>query len=99
MADIDRVCVSTVQLHWLEELYAYGNRVGSLPHEVCNLKKLRKLAVNENLLQTLPGVWCVGGVWCVPLPWGGGWCVGGVWCVPLPWGASFTRMQYIFPVY
>ena len=34
----------------------YGNRISTLPHEVCNLKKLRKLAVNENLLGTLPGL-------------------------------------------
>lgn len=64
------LCVFVVQVHWVEELYAYGNRISQLPHEVCNLKKLRKLALNENLLATLPGetvqysaledvVWCI----------------------------------------
>ena len=47
--------VLNMQVHWVEELYAYGNRISQLPHEVCNLKKLRKLALNENLLATLPG--------------------------------------------
>lgn len=43
------------QLPWLEELYAYGNRISYLPHELSNLKKLRTLAINENLLSGLPG--------------------------------------------
>ena len=47
--------ILNMQVPWVEELYAYGNRISQLPHEVCNLKKLRKLALNENLLATLPG--------------------------------------------
>ena len=43
------------QLPWLEELYAYGNRISYLPHELSSLKKLRTLAINENLLSGLPG--------------------------------------------
>ena len=33
----------------------YGNRVNTLPHEIAHLKKLKKLALNENLLSDLPG--------------------------------------------
>ena len=44
-----------LQVHWIEEFYVYGNRVSQLPNEVCNLKKLRTLALNENLLSSLPG--------------------------------------------
>ena len=39
----------------IEELYVYGNRVNTLPHEIAHLKKLKKLALNENLLTDLPG--------------------------------------------
>ena len=39
----------------IEELYVYGNRVNTLPHEIAHLKKLKKLALNENLLADLPG--------------------------------------------
>ena len=44
-----------VQVSHIEELYVYGNRVNSLPHEIAHLKKLKKLALNENLLSDLPG--------------------------------------------
>ena len=48
------VCLS-VQVSHIEELYVYGNRVNTLPHEITHLKKLKKLALNENLLTDLPG--------------------------------------------
>lgn len=48
------------QVPWVEELYVYGNRVSYLPHELSNLKKLRTLALNENLLSGLPGGWTIG---------------------------------------
>ena len=49
----------------MEEFYVYGNRVNSIPHEIAHLKKLKKLALNENLLADLPG------------KWGSGWGKGG----------------------
>ena len=48
------------QVSFIEELYLYGNRVSTLPPEVGNLKKLRKLALNENMLTDLPSELLVG---------------------------------------
>ena len=53
----------SLQVHWIEEFYVYGNRVSQLPNEVCNLKKLRTLALNENLLTSLPGMHSWSGWW------------------------------------
>ena len=72
--------ILNVQVHWVEELYAYGNRISQLPHEVCNLKKLRKLALNENLLATLPGEIVDSTVQCS----GGGVYLAGTRPLPLP---------------
>jgi Leucine-rich repeat (LRR) protein len=46
---------SIKEVSQVEELYVYGNRINSLPHEIAHLKKLKKLALNENLLTDLPG--------------------------------------------
>ena len=48
--------VLVLQVPWVEEFYVYGNRVNSIPHEIAHLKKLTKLALNENLLTDLPGM-------------------------------------------
>ena len=55
------VCIDVLllQVSFIEELYLYGNRVNILPPEVGHLKKLRKLALNENLLAELPGSFIV----------------------------------------
>ena len=46
----------------------YGNRIAQLPTEVCNLKKLRTLALNENLLASLPGT-CSMACTCTCIGW------------------------------
>lgn len=41
-------------MSFVEELYLYGNRISQLPSEIGNLKKLRKLGLNENSIDDLP---------------------------------------------
>lgn len=46
--NITVIPASIKELHFLVELYLYGNKIAILPPEICYLTKLQTLALNEN---------------------------------------------------